>query len=82
MAIGTNLVKNQPSFWSGMIRAFDFFGTYDEEEFDLSALDPAVAWRYDWEALNNDFRKVMGGWPTNAASDGQQKPTHKEGIGQ
>lgn len=61
MAIGTNLVKTQPSFWSGMIRAFDFFGTYDENEFDLSALDPAVAWQYDGEALNNDFRKVMEG---------------------
>lgn len=43
MAIGTNLVKNQPSFRSGMIRAFDLFGTYDREQFDLSALDPAAA---------------------------------------
>ncbi len=78
MAIGTNLVKNQPSFRSGMIRAFDLFGTYDREEFDLSALDPAVAWRYDWEALNNDFRKVMGGWPTNTANDGQQELPQKK----
>jgi len=82
MAIGTNLVKNQPSFRSGMIRAFDLFGTYDREEFDLSALDPATAWKYDWEALNNDFRKVMGGWPTDTDDDGQQEPPQRRrGIG-
>lgn len=72
MAIGTNLVKNQPSFRSGMIRAFDLFGTYDREQFDLSALDPAAAWKYDWEALNNDFRKVTGGWPTDTPTTGNR----------
>lgn len=79
MAIGTNLVKNQPSFRSGMIRAFDLFGTYDREEFDLSALDPATAWKYDWEALNNDFHKVKGGQPTRPMGN-RSRPKRRRSI--
>ena len=80
MAIGTNLVKNQPSFRSGMIRAFDLFGAYDREEFDLSALDPATAWKYDWEALNNDFHKVNGGQPTRPTTGNRSRPKRRRGI--
>lgn len=58
MSIGTKLITTKPSFWSGMVRTFDLFGTY--EEYNLSALDTYVAWKHDWEALSKDFRQVMG----------------------
>lgn len=76
MRLSTKLIKAKPSFWSGVGRTFDLFGHYDH--YNLSALETANAWKSDWEALGEDFRKALGGQPVpvkNPTSQDQTGPT-------
>ena len=77
MRLSTKLIKDIPSFWDGVARTFDLFGHYDH--YNLSALETANAWKSDWEALGEDFRKALGGQPVpvkkNQTSQDQTGPT-------